>query len=134
MFSDVLTVLYVADIERALRLYRDAFGMAETYRFPAEGVPEHVEVRVGTTTLGLSTPAGLASQGMPPLKRGAGQTFELAFGCDDVDAALPTLLAAGCTLVREPFDTAAGNRSAYVEDADGNRLSIYAKLKPARPR
>jgi predicted enzyme related to lactoylglutathione lyase len=43
------------------------------------------------------------------------------------------VLAAGCTMVREPFDTAADNRSAYVEDADGNRISI-AKVKPARPR
>lgn len=131
MFTDVLTVLYVADIERSLRLYRDAFGMTETYRFPGSGVPEHVEVRVGSTTLGLSNSAGLASHGMPPLRRGEGQPFELAFGCDDVDVALPKLLAAGCTLVREPFDTAAGNRSAYVEDADGNRISIYAKLKRA---
>ena len=131
MFTDVLTVLYVADIERSLRLYRDAFGMAETYRFARTGMPEHVEVRVGTTTLGLSTAAGLASHGMPPLKRGDGQPFELAFGCDDVDAALPKLLAAGCTLLREPFDTAAGNRSAYVEDADGNRISIYARREPA---
>ena len=39
MFTDVLTVLYVADIERSLRLYRDAFGMAETYRFPRTGCP-----------------------------------------------------------------------------------------------
>ncbi len=129
MFTDVLTVLYVADIERALRLYRDGFGMTETYRFPRTGVPEHVEVRIGATTLGLSSAAGLISHGMPPATRG--QPFELAFGCDDVDAALPKLLAAGCTLLREPFDTAAGNRSAYVEDADGNRISIYAKLKRA---
>lgn len=131
MFTDVLTVLYVADLERSLQLYRDAFGMAETYRFPRTGVPEHVEVRVGTTTLGLSSAAGLATHGLPPLEHGEGQPFELAFGCDDVDAALPGLLAAGCRLVREPFDTAAGNRTAYVEDPDGNRISIYARLGAA---
>ena len=129
MFTDVLTVLYVADIERSLRLYRDGFGMTETYRFPRSGIPEHVEVRVGTATLGLSTAAGLASHGMPPLKRGDGQPFELTFACDDVDVALPELLTAGFVLVREPFDTAAGNRTAYVEDADGNRISIYARLR-----
>lgn len=131
MFTDVLTVLYVADIERSLRLYRDAFGMTETYRFPRTGRPEHVEIRIGNTTLGLSNSAGLASHGMPPLRHGEGQPFELAFGCDDVDAALPRLLAAGCQPVREPFDTAAGNRTAYVEDPDGNRISIYCRLAPA---
>lgn len=130
MFTDVLTVLYVADLERSLRLYRGAFGMTETYRFPRTGVPEHVELRLGNTTLGLNTEAGLASHGMPPLRHGEGQPFELAFGCDDVDAALPRLLAAGFTLLREPFDTAAGNRTAYVEDSDGNRISIYSRRKP----
>jgi hypothetical protein len=34
-------------------------------------------------------------------------------------------------VVREPFDTEAGNRTAYVEDFDGNRISIYARPRPA---
>ncbi len=129
MFTDVLTVLYVADLERSLGLYRDAFGMTETYRFPRSGPPEHIEVRLGSTVLGLSAPAGLVSHGLPPLVRGEGQPFELAFGCDDTDACYAKLVAAGCRAVRPPFDTAAGNRTAYVEDFDGNRISIYAKIK-----
>ena len=42
-FDFMLPILYVADIERSVALYRDAFGMKETYRFPRQGVPEHVE-------------------------------------------------------------------------------------------
>jgi lactoylglutathione lyase len=128
MFTDLLIVLYVEDIEAALRLYRDVLGMAETYRFPRQGAPEHVEVRFGTTVLGLSSPAGLVSHGLPPVTRG-GQPFELAIGTTDVDADLLRLRAAGCKIVREPFDTAAGNRTAYIEDFDGNRISIYSKIK-----
>ena len=126
MFKDLLTVLYVDDIAHSLTLYRDVLGMAETYRFPRQGAPEHVELRLGGATLGLSSPAGLVTEGLPPLVV-RGQPFELALECEDTDAALPALRAAGCKVVREPFDSAAGNRVAYVEDFDGNRLSIYSK-------
>ena len=125
MFTDLLTVLYVEDIDRSLALYRDIFGMTETYRFPRQGTPEHIELRLGTTTLGISSPAGLITEGLPPATRGS--PFELAIGTTDADAAFQALRAAGCRVVRAPFDTAAGNRAAYVEDFDGNRISIYAK-------
>ena len=127
MFKDVLVNLYVADIDRALRLYRDGFGMAETYRFPKTGPAEHVELRLGPTTLGLSSAAGLARHGMSPATRG--QPFELAIGCDDVDTDLEKLRAGGALIVRELYDTAAGNRTAYIEDADGNRISIYSRIR-----
>lgn len=127
MFTDVLVVLYCTDLERSVALYRDAFGMTESYRFPKSGPAEHVELRLGTTTLGLSAPAGLVTHGLPPVDRGTGQPVELAFGCDDADASLERLRAAGCRVVREPFDTPAGNRTAYVEDFDGNRISIYSR-------
>jgi catechol 2,3-dioxygenase-like lactoylglutathione lyase family enzyme len=39
MFKDILVNLYVADIDRAVTLYRDGFGMTETYRFPVKGRP-----------------------------------------------------------------------------------------------
>jgi catechol 2,3-dioxygenase-like lactoylglutathione lyase family enzyme len=127
MFKDILVNLYVADIERALVLYRDGFGMSETYRFPKIGPAEHVELKLGPATLGLSSAAGLERHGMPPATRG--QPFELAIGCDDVDADLEMLRAAGARVVKEPYDTAAGNRTAYLEDADGNRISIYSRIK-----
>ena len=126
MFKDILVNLYVADIDRAVTLYRDGFGMTETYRFPREGAAEHMELKLGATMLGLSSAAGLERHGMPPATRG--QPFELAVGCDDVDTDLPRLRSAGFRVVREPYDTAAGNRTAYLEDTDGNRVAIYSRL------
>ena len=128
MFTDLLVVLYVEDIDRALTLYRDVMGATETYRFPRTGSPEHVELRLGTSIIGLSAPSGLVPQGLPPVTRG-GQPFELAIGTADVDRSLEALRAAGCHVVREPFDTEAGNRTAYIEDFDGNRISIYARRR-----
>jgi hypothetical protein len=38
--------LYTHDIEAGLHFYRDLPGFAETFRAPAEGIPEHVELRL----------------------------------------------------------------------------------------
>ncbi len=130
MYQFILPVLYVADIERSVALYRDAFGMRETYRFPKSGVPEHVELRLDDVTLGISTDKGLASHNMPASTRG--HPFELAFGCDDADEALLDLLAVGCRQLAAPFDSPAGRRVAYVEDFDGNWISVSSAL-PTRP-
>jgi predicted enzyme related to lactoylglutathione lyase len=127
MFKDVLVNFYVADIDRAAQLYRDGFGMTETYRVPKTGPAEHVELKLGPTTLGLSSAAGLERHGMPPATRG--QPFELAIGCDDVDADLDRLRTSGASVVKEPYDTAAGNRTAYLEDVNCNRISIYSRIK-----
>ncbi len=127
MFSFMLPILYVDDIERSLALYRDHFQMRETYRFPREGVPEHVEVGLGDVTLGISSGAGLRSHHLPPATRGT--PFELAFGCDDADAVLADLLAAGCSKLIEPFDSPAGRRVVYVTDFDGNRISVSSPLR-----
>jgi hypothetical protein len=40
MFDHLLVILYVADMEHSLALYRDVLGGEETYRFPREGAPE----------------------------------------------------------------------------------------------
>lgn len=55
MFVDCLVNLYTRDIEAGLRFYRDLLGFAETFRAPAEGAPEHVELRLNGFTLGLGT-------------------------------------------------------------------------------
>jgi lactoylglutathione lyase len=55
MFADALVNLYTRDIEAGIRFYRDLLGFKETFRTPAEGVPEHVELRLNGFTLGLGT-------------------------------------------------------------------------------
>jgi lactoylglutathione lyase len=127
MFTNLLPILYVEDIDRALTLYRDVFAMKETYRFPREGTPEHVELKLGNTVLGLTTTAGLASHHLPPATKG--NPSELSIGCDDTDAAMTKLRAAGCTVLLEPFDSSAGNRVAYVLDADGHRIQLYSAIR-----
>src|ERR1700733_8577819 len=55
MFVTGLVNLYTLDIEAGLHFYGDLLGFTETFRPPAEGVPEHVELQLGGFTVGLGT-------------------------------------------------------------------------------
>jgi lactoylglutathione lyase len=125
-FSDALITVYSPDIARGMHFYGKILGLQETYRFPYDGEPEHVEFRVGTTTVAVSSPAGLASHGMPPPT--PGHPFEIGLKVDNVDTLISELREQGVTIVREPFSSKAGNRTAYIADPDGNWISVYHKL------
>jgi lactoylglutathione lyase len=122
-FIKALVTVYSADMGRATHFYGEVLGLSETYRFPAAGEPEHVEYAVGGMTVAVSSPAGLASHGMPAPT--AGHSFEIGLKTDDVDAVVAELRGKGVTVLREPFDSAAGNRTAYIADPDGTWISLY---------
>ena len=124
MFHEFLTNLYTADLPAALRFYRDVLGATETFRYPATGEPSHVELRLGGTTIALSTYGALADYGLPPASPGA--PFELAIRVSDVDKAFGLLTEAGAAPLREPWDAPNGQRVGYLTDPDGNRLRLWA--------
>jgi lactoylglutathione lyase len=124
VFREFLTSLYVADLPAALRFYRDLLGAEETFRYPAEGEPLHVEVRLGPTTLALSSYEAVLGYGLPPATPGT--PFELAVRVSDVDAAFAALRDAGTPVLREPWVAPNGQRVAYLTDPDGNRVHLWA--------
>ncbi len=125
-FLKALVTLYAGNITKAIDFYGRVLGLEETYRFPGSGAPEHVEFRVGGATIAVSSAAGLRAHGLPPAT--PGHPFEIGIKTDDVDAAVEELRAAGVTIVKEPRDSEAGNRYAYVTDPDGNWISLYQNL------
>jgi catechol 2,3-dioxygenase-like lactoylglutathione lyase family enzyme len=124
MFRDCLPNLYCADLDAALGFYRELLGFTETFRYPREGPIQHIELRLGSTTIALSSYDALVDYGLPPATPGT--PFELAVRADDVDRAIEHLRAAGVPVLREPWDASNGQRVAYVTDPDGNRLHLYA--------
>jgi lactoylglutathione lyase len=58
MFETAFVNLYTRDIEAGIRFYRDLLGFVETFRAPAEGEPEHVELQLGGFMVGLGTVGG----------------------------------------------------------------------------
>jgi len=47
--------------------------------------------------------------------------------CDDVDAELAKLTAAGTPVLVEPFEHVAGHRRASVADPDGNWVTLVGE-------
>ena len=122
-YISAVTTIYSSDIARAARFYGQILGFEETYRFPREGAPEHVEFRVGSGTIAVSSAAGLRSHQMPEAT--PGHPFELGFETVDVDALVSELRIQGVAILREPSMSPAGIRYAYIADPDGTWISLY---------
>ncbi len=126
-YLDALVTIYSADMGKAVDFYGRVLGLTETYRFPKQGEPQHIEFRIGEATIAVSSPAGLRSHGMPPPT--PGHPFEIGIRTDDVDAAIAELRAAGVTIIKDPAINPAGIRYAYIADPDGTWISIYQSVK-----
>jgi lactoylglutathione lyase len=126
MFETAFVNLYTHDIEAGIRFYRDLLGFTETFRTPTEGIPEHIELRLGGFMVGLGTVEAAkrvhgvdAEPGRPAMV--------LVVWTHDVDAAFEKLVAAGVPAIQPPHDTGNNNRNALLRDPDGNLVEIVAK-------
>jgi lactoylglutathione lyase len=117
--------LYTADIEAALRFYRDQLGFEETFRTPNEA-PEHVELTLNGFMLGLGTvESATRVHGVDP-SPGVAAMVVVAWA-DDVDTAFEGLQAAGVPVLQPSHDTGNDNRNARLQDPDGNLVEIVGK-------
>ena len=127
MFAAALVNLYTRDIEAGLLFYRDLLGFAETFRTPAEGIPEHVELQLNGFTIGLGTVE--AARRVHGIEAAPGSpAMVLVVWTDDVDTAYQELVAAGVPALQPPHDTGNNNRNALLRDPDGNLVEIVAKV------
>ena len=53
MFTEAFPIVTVPDLPETVAFYRDLLGFRESYRFPAEGEPRFVTLKLGTSELGL---------------------------------------------------------------------------------
>jgi lactoylglutathione lyase len=126
MITSVMPNLYSSDVQRAVGFYRDLLGAEQTFQFPATGTPEHVELRLGDVTLAISHRDAVPRQGLPA--PAPGNPMELVVWCDDVDATLDRLRAAGTPVLVEPaIHDASGHRRAYVADPDGHWICLVTR-------
>jgi catechol 2,3-dioxygenase-like lactoylglutathione lyase family enzyme len=126
MFRTALVNLYTGDIEAALSFYRDLLTFEETFRTPAHGVPEHVELRLEGFTIGLGT-VEAASRAHGVEAAPGSPAMAVVVWTDDVDEAYAALVAAGVPTVQPPHDAGNDNRTALLRDPDGNLVEIVSK-------
>ncbi len=122
--QSVMPHLYAADVDRAVAFYRDQLGGSQTFRVPATGPAEHVELRLGDVTIALSRRDVVARHGLPAPT--PGHPMELTIECDSADDMIAALRAAGAPVLIEPYN-GYGHRRAYVTDPDGNWIALISK-------
>ena len=120
MFTEIFPIVDTHDVAGALRFYRDLLGADVAYRFPVDGEPEYVGLRLGSTNLGVGRRDRSGT--------GRNDRIKLWVYAEDCDLAVERLLAAGVRLHEAPADQPWGERMAIVLDPDGN-LVIIASTK-----
>jgi lactoylglutathione lyase len=115
------SILFVADLERSVRFYRDTIGLpfrfaTESYaEFATEGAKFGLYARPHLPELiGRSVPTEAV-----PWPQG-----EVAFFIDDPDAEHERLRRAGVHVLAPPTDRPWGERTLHLADPDGNVIEL----------
>jgi catechol 2,3-dioxygenase-like lactoylglutathione lyase family enzyme len=111
-FREGFPIFHTADLEAAVRFYVELIGCEEVFRFEDAYVGLTGPVTLGLTAVREIEPAGRVT---------------LWLYCDDVDAEMDRLRAAGVEVSREPEDREWGERAGAVRDPDGNEVWIAAQ-------
>ncbi|MFD0773413.1 VOC family protein [Streptomonospora algeriensis] len=123
MATRLFPMLSCGDLERSLAFYRDLLGGVEAYRFPEQGAPEFMVLRIGESEIGLGPVAAQPLHGRPQ-RPATGHRMELCVYVDDVDAVFARASADGFEAVADPAETPWGERTAWLADPDGNLVML----------
>ncbi|RTL66560.1 MAG: glyoxalase [Pseudonocardiaceae bacterium] len=106
-------IVSVADLDIALRFYRDVLGLPVTT--PAPGIAT-LPVPGGTELMLHERPARPSDAGVA-----------LSFAVDDVDALTDAAVSAGCGVLDAPADQPWGERQAVLTDPDGHVVCVVSR-------
>jgi lactoylglutathione lyase len=117
-------VLYARDVERLARFYA-VFGFEAHSRIPGEdGTVGFVGLRRDGAELGITTEA--SPRILAGVEPGPGPRHELFVYVADVDLAVKDATAAGGSTLRAAADMPWGERLAYLQDPEGNVVTVAA--------
>lgn len=122
-FSQPQVNLYVDDVEASVRFWVEHLWFRETFRTPASGTPEHVEVRMEGLVLGFGSIEAARRVHSLPIDI-TSQSGEVVLWTDDVDAAWERLLAVGATPITPPHPFVLNLRAAFVAGPNGEHIQI----------
>jgi lactoylglutathione lyase len=121
-------VLYAKDVERVAAFYAE-LGFEEHFRLPGEdGRAGYIGLRRDGAELAVTTEE--APRQLAGVEPGPGPRHELFVYVDDVDATVARLGGEGASVLREPADMFWGERVAWLQDPEGNVVSL-ANVAPA---
>lgn len=128
-FTQQVTFLYVRDLARSERFYREALGLEEVLN---QGLARIYRIGRGNAFLGICLSSTV--QQAPPADR-APLGVIVTFVTDDVDGAFRALQAKGVAFEKEPaLNTTYNIYNCFFRDPDGYLLEIQRFLSPDWPR
>ncbi|SHN44210.1 VOC family protein [Cryptosporangium aurantiacum] len=116
----VFPIVNCRELAPVRAFYERVFGGELDYRFPDEGEPVYLTLRIGTGQVALGLGNGPALYGEVPLPA-TGHAVDLCLYVPDLDAAVA---AAGDAVVTAPADMPWGERVAYLRDPAGTMLLV----------
>ena len=126
----IIPMLSVADIGASLQFYRAILGGQQVYQFPEEGDPVFLTLAFGETEIGIGSLTDSPMHGRAQ-RPAIGHRVELCINVESADDAVAALSAIGAIIVVPPTDLPWGERSAYVEDPDGNLVMLASPNRGA---
>jgi len=115
-------VLYASDVESVAAFYV-ALGFEEGFRMPDDtGAAGFIALRRDAAELGVTTEA--SPRALAGVEPGPGPRHELFVYVEDVDAAFAMVRDTGGRTLREPADMPWGERLAFVQDPEGNIVTL----------
>jgi lactoylglutathione lyase len=105
------------DLPALVAFYRDVLGGEVVYRFPEEGDPVYLSLRLGASSIGL---------GYEPDPPRGPQRVSVWVYVADVDAVVAGARAAGVPVAEEPADQPWGERTARIVDPTGVEVVVGA--------
>jgi lactoylglutathione lyase len=121
-------ILYVGDLERSIRFYRDVIGLP--FKFQESG---YAEFATQGTKFGLYERARLPGLIGRDGTEG-GPAAEVAFLVERVDEEAARLREAGSAILSGPVDRPWGQRTLHILDPDGNVVEFAQEIPRERPR
>ena len=126
MFTNPAINIYTHDV-RILVAFYEGLGFKEAFRFPSEGDPIHVELRLDHFTIGVaSVDSAITHHGLKP--KLDGRPIEIVLWTDDTDGDFARLTVEGAPGLSQPHDWLHGKlRIAWIADPDGNPIQLVQK-------
>lgn len=130
MIKFAYTILYVADVEKALSFYEQTFGFKRKFIAPGDA---YGELSTGETTLSFAN-VQLAKKNLPAgfvESSAAGKPFgiEIAFSTENVEASVDAAVKAGAVVVEKAKTKPWGQTVAYVRDPEGFLIEICTPMQ-----
>jgi predicted enzyme related to lactoylglutathione lyase len=116
-------IVHVTAINPVLTFYQGVFGGTVSYRFPEDGEPVYLTVRIGTGQIALGLGTGPAMYGETPLPA-TGHAVDICLYVADLDSVLAAVPGAGGSVAVPAQDTPWGERVAYLRDPQGTMLLV----------